>query len=217
MKDQLGTEHDYSYDKLGRILADDIANFGTGVDELIGKLETAYDERGRPTRKTSYNDDGTTPLNEVAWDYNGFNQMVTEYQEHSGSVVIADSLKVAYTYESGSNNTIRPTGIKYPHVGTASATTITTAYTSQMANALSRFDEIKDVSSTLSSFRYVGLGMTVAQKYNAAADTELTYGDAGNHYDGYDRFGRIAATLWKEGPNDLVKSAYGHNRVGGIK
>jgi YD repeat-containing protein len=216
LTDQLGTKHLYSYDNLGRILADDVDTFGSGVDRHVGKIETAYDNRGRATRKTSYHENGTTVRNEVAWDYNGFNQMVSEYQEHSGEVNRSTSLKVDYSYASGAQNTIRPTGMTYPNVDGSSATTIETAYTSQMADALSRFDEIKDGSLILSSFKYVGLGMTVAQKYDAAADTELTYGSSSNKYDGYDRFGRVARTLWKEGANTLVESKYGHNRVGGV-
>ncbi|MDF1710867.1 MAG: RHS repeat-associated core domain-containing protein, partial [Akkermansiaceae bacterium] len=69
----------------------------------------------------------------------------------------------------------------------------------------------------LSSFKYVGLGMMVAQKYNAAANTELTYGDSSNDYNGYDLFGRIAKTLWQDGSNvEQVESKYGYNRGGGI-
>jgi len=217
MTDQLGTKHSYSYDKLGRLLADSVVdNVGTGVDSSVGKLETAYDERGRITRKTSYNAAGTTPINEVLREYNDFNQLVTEYQADQGNVVTTSSRKVTYTYADGSDNTIRPTSIKYPHIQDSSATTITTAYTSQQADALSRFDELKEGSDILSSFKYVGLGMTVAQKYNEAASTELTYGDSNDNYSGYDRFGRIARTLWEEGANTLVESQYEHNRVGGI-
>ncbi|MDB4526773.1 RHS repeat-associated core domain-containing protein, partial [bacterium] len=217
MTDQLGTVHDYSYDKLGRLLSDSVVgNFGTNVDQAIGKLETGYDERGRVIRQTSYNTAGTVPSNEVVREYNGFNQMVAEYQEDQGDVVKTNSWKVTYAYEDGSSNTIRPTSLKYPHIQTSNATTITTAYASQQADALSRSDEIKDGSDILSSFKYVGLGMIVAQKYNAAANTELTYGDSSNDYNGYDLFGRIAKTLWKEGSNTLVESEYGRNRVGGV-
>lgn len=219
MTDQVGTKHDYDYDKLGRLLSDSVVgNFGTNVDQTIGKLETGYDERGRVIHNTSYNTAGTGKVNQVVREYNNFNQLVTEYQEHSSTFDPDTSRKVTYTFADGANNTpIRPTGIKYPHTETAtSSTTIAFAYTSQQSDALSRFDEIKEGSDILSSFKYVGLGMMVAQKYNAAANTELTYGNSSNDYNGYDLFGRIAKTLWKEGTNTLVESEYGHNRVGGI-
>ncbi len=216
MTDQLGTVHSYAYDKLGRLLTDSTGTFGTGVDNAVGKLESGYSNRGLLIRAATYNTAGTGVLNEIAWDYNGFNQPLAEYQEHAGAVNKSTSLKVGYTYADGSANTTRPMGMKYPHAGSDSALTLTAAYTGTMADALSRSDEIKDGSTVLSSWRYVGLSMVVAQKYNAAADSELTYGNSGNDYNGYDRFGAIAATLWKSGSTVLVESLYGRNAIGGI-
>jgi RHS repeat-associated protein len=215
-KDQLGTKHLYERDKLGRLLADTVDAFGSGVDDLIGKLETAYNQRGLVTRKTSYNKAGTVPINEATWEYNDFNQAITEYQEHQGDVVTTNSLKVTYGYENGNANTIRPTSIKYPHVGSASATTIEMAYSTQKADALSRFDQLKEGSAILSSFRYLGMAMPVAQKYHTASNVELTYGNSADNYSGFDRFGRIEKTLWEKGSTPLVESRYGHNRVGGV-
>ena len=215
--DQVGTARSFTYDKLGRLLADTVTAFGTGVDNAVGKLENGYNERGLRARATSYNTAGTTKLNEVAWEYNDFNQPVAEYQEHAGGVNTATSLKVGYGYANGSANTTRPTSVKYPHVGAASAATVDFHYGTTMADALSRIDEIRESGTTLSSWRYVGLGMVVAQKYDAAADTELTYGSAADTYSGYDRFGRIVATLWKTGTTVLVESKYGRDTVGDIE
>src|SRR5690606_22434215 len=80
----------------------------------------------------------------------------------------------------------------------------------------SRMDELKEGSAILSSFRYVGLGLPVGQKYDAASDTELTYGDSTDGYVGYDHFGRIVHTLWKSGSTTQVESRYGRNAVGGV-
>ncbi len=58
-----------------------------------------------------------------------------------------------------------------------------------------------------------------AQRFEQSSgwtNTELTYGDSSNAYHGYDRFGRIAATLWKSGATVLVESQYGRNAVGGL-
>ncbi len=46
--------------------------------------------------------------------------------------------------------------------------------------------------------------------------TELSYGSSGDAYAGYDRFGRIAETLWKTGTTVQVHTKYGHNRAGGV-
>lgn len=215
--DQLGTVHAYDYDKMGRLISDSVSAFGSGVDTAVGKLSNGYNNRGLLIRSSSHNTAGTTVLNEIAWDYNGFNQPVAEYQEHSGPVDRDASLKVGYSYADGSANTIRPTGIKYPHVGTGSATTVAIEYSGTMANALSSPDQIKDGSDVLSSWRYVGLGMIAAQKYDAAANAELTYGDSSDAYSGYNAFGEIAATLWKSGSTVLVESQYGRNAVGDVE
>ena len=217
LADQLGTIHVYSLDKLGRLLADTVSSFGSGVDTAVGKIENAYNERGLGIRAASYDTAGTSKLNEIAWVYNGFNQPVTEYQEHSGGVNTSTSLKVVYSYADGSLNTTRPTGVKYPHTGSGgTATVIDWAYTGQLAAAISRIDEIKQSGTILSSWRYVGLSMVAAQKYNAATNTELTYGSSADGYAGYDRFGRIIETVWKSGGSELVHSQYGRNAVGGI-
>src|SRR5690606_531898 len=120
-----------------------------------------------------------------------------------------ESLKVGYSYANGSANTIRPTGIDYPHVEEEPATTtIIIDYALPMADALSRPDQIEQGSSVLSSTRYAGLSMLVERKYDAAADTVLSYGTPTDGYAGYDRFGWIAATLWKVGSTSLVHSQY---------
>jgi YD repeat-containing protein len=127
--DQLGTVHSYAYDKLGRLLSDSVVGaFGSGVDTAVGKLSHGYTNRGLLLRSTSYNSAGTTVRNEIAWEYNDFNQPIFEYQEHAGAVNKATSLRVGYTHASGAANTLRPTGIKYPHVGSASATTLAIEY-----------------------------------------------------------------------------------------
>ena len=58
---------------------------------------------------------GGTVVNDVERVYNGFRQLITEYQEHDGAVSTETSLNVQYSYADGSGNTIRLTGITYPN------------------------------------------------------------------------------------------------------
>lgn len=88
--------------------------------------------------------------------------------------------------------------------------------------SISRPDAIKESSTMLASFRYLGLGTVVGQKYDAASNADLTMenggiGDAGDKYTGLDRFGRLVETIWKSGSTELVHSRYGRNRVGGVE
>ena len=217
MTDQAATAHAYAYDKLGRFLSDTaVVPSGSAVDATINKLENAWNERGLLRRAASYATAGGAKANEVQWDYNAFDQPVTEYQEHSGAVNTGTSKKVVYDYADGSANTIRPKGLTYPD-----GTVITTDYVSTLAGNLSRPDAVKESSSTLASFKYLGLGTLTNLKYDAGSATELTMqngggGDAGDIYTGLDRFGRLVETIWKTGSVEKVHTTYGRNRVGGV-
>ena len=211
MTDQLETAHSYGHDTLGRLLSDSVTAFGGGVDDTVSRLETGYNERGLVSRSSSYDTAGTGIVNEVVNQYNDFNQAIIQHQEHAGAVDSLTSAKVQYSYADGSANTVRPTGIINPD-GTA----IVTAYSSTQADALSRHDQVKEGTAVLSSWRYLGLSAVVAQKYDAASNTELTYGSAADGYAGFDRFGRLIETLWKCGSTELVHSSYGRNRASGV-
>src|SRR5690606_9167016 len=144
-----------------------------------------------------------------------FNQPVTEWQEHSGAVT-GTSLKVQYAWANGAANTTRQTGITFPN-GTA----LSIAYDSALADALSRPDALKESSTTLASFAFLGLDTLIRQRYAAASDPAPTMqdggtGDAGDIYTGPDRFGRLVPTTWATGSSDQIDTCYGRNRVGGV-
>ena len=216
MTDQAGTTHGYAYDKFGRVL-EDAATFpgGSILDETVKKITRSYEVRGMLEAVSSIGS-GTTVLNEVKLTYNAYGQLARDYQEHDGAVN-SGTLFVAYSYADGSANTIRRTGVTYPD-GT---TTISTGYDGTAADALSRPDAIKEAGTTLCTYRYLGAGVFIGVKYDAASGVELTYedggtGDAGDQYTGLDRFGRLIETLWKKGADKQVHSKYGRNRFGGV-
>ena len=216
MRDQAGTKHGYGFDKFGRITIDTVSVFGTNIDQTVKTLTRSYEVRGMLEKVGSLGT-SATPLNEVLLTYNAYAQLAKDYQSHSGPVNPASTLNVAYSYADGSTNTVRRTGITYPD-GT---TTITTAYLGTAADALSRPDALNEGSATLCSYRYLGAGVFIGVKYDAASDVELTYqdggtGDAGDKYTGLDRFGRLIETLWKRGTAAQVHSKYGRNRFGGV-
>jgi RHS repeat-associated protein len=223
MKDQAGTTHGYAFDKFGRIVSDAVSAFGSGIDQTVKAITRSYEVRGMLEKVSSLGIDSTpTPpvevvRNEVLLTYNAYAQLAKDYQSHVGPVNTASTLSVAYSYADGSANTVRRTGITYPD-GT---TTITTAYVGADAAALSRPDALKEGSATLCSYRYLGAGVFIGVRYDAASNVELTYedggtGDAGDKYTGLDRFGRLIETLWKKGTAAQVQSKYGRNRFGGV-
>ena len=212
-KDELGIIHGYSYDKLGRPIVDEVSAIPSGIDSHVNRIETGWNTRGLRSRTTSKSGPSTV-RNEVKWDYNDFNQPVTEFQQHGGAVTTG-SMKVTYGYEDGTGNTTRRKSMKYPHTGTGAAPVLNLNYVTQQANALSRFDQLKLDTTTVGTFKYLGMGTLVEQQN---PKTTLSYGNAANNYDGFDRFGRPVATLWNKtsGGASLVQSTYGRNRVGGI-
>jgi RHS repeat-associated protein len=211
LRDQAGTEHGYTYDKLGRLLADAAGNFGSGIDDTVNKLEYAYNQRGLRTRATSYLTADDSEANEVRWDYNDFNQPVTEYQEHGGAVDPATSRKVLYAYADGSANTIRRESLTM-----ASGTVQNYHYSTGLPNDLSRPDAVRESSTDIATYRYLGLGSSVGVDYPVPA-VALTYqhgssGDAGDQYTGLDRFGRVTDLRWNKSGTALVSSQYGYDR-----
>ena len=202
MTDPNGSVHDYAYDKVGRLLSDTASTIASGIDTTVGKLETAYNERGLMIRNTSKNAAGSSVLNEVKSAYNDFNQKITEWQEHGGAVNTSTSLKVQYSYASGSANTVRPTGITYPN-GTA----ITTAYGGTIADAISRPDAVKESTTTLASFAYLGLGTLVDQKVRCRHQRRLDGAERRHRRRG--RQIHRPGPLRPPGRNDLEKRLYG--------
>jgi RHS repeat-associated protein len=217
--DQISTAHEYSYDKLGRLIMDAVTAFGSGINDTIEKLVWGYDNRGRLVRAASLEKTTEDVLNEVYREFNDFNQVTYEHQEHNGEADIGVSPKVGYSWANGSSNTIRQTGFTYPNAGTFDID-----YGSGLDSSLNRPLALKESSTTFASMRYLGLGVQVGLKYDAASATQPTYltyenggtGDAGDIYTGLDRFGRLVETLWKTGSTKQIESQYGRNRVGGV-
>jgi YD repeat-containing protein len=85
--DRNGNVHAYTLDVLGRQTSDAVTTLGAGVDGSIRRIATAYDTGGRPYLFTSYNAaSGGSIVNQVQDAFNGFGQLITEYQATSGAV-----------------------------------------------------------------------------------------------------------------------------------
>lgn len=110
--------------------------------------------------------------------------------------------KVQYTLSemlSGANHS-RLTGIVYPNGRTVSYDYGTG---SGLNDTISRLDSLKDGSTVLEGYSYLGLGSVVVRSHPSPG-VDLTYakrsgesnGDAGDQYIGLDRFGRVADQRW---------------------
>jgi len=193
------------------------------VDGSVRRIETAYDGQGNAYLVTSY--DATTSgniVNQIQRAFNGLGQLITEWQSHSGAVNTSTTPKVQYTYSempSGANHS-RLTGIVYPNGRTVSYDYGTG---SGLNDTISRLDSLKESSTVLEGYRYLGLG-TVVVRSHPSPGLDLTYvkrsgesnGDAGDQYIGLDRFGRVVDQRWVVASSGTAtdRFQYGYDRDG---
>ncbi|HEY5311273.1 MAG TPA: hypothetical protein VIK18_02095, partial [Pirellulales bacterium] len=216
--DQNGTTHAYLFDLLGRPTDDCVKFLGTGIDGSVCRISTTYEIRGLVAGVASY--DNATPgqgnvVNDVEYQYNQFQQLIVEYQSHSGAVNTWTSPKVGYNYLSGGGNSIRPTGIIYPN-----GRTLTYSYGTSGGDSdqLSRIEAIIDSDGTmLVQYTYLGLGTFVQADYpQPQVRYDLITGAGADPYAGLDQFGRVIDCLWYNynTSTDVVRVQYGYDQAG---
>jgi YD repeat-containing protein len=170
-QDRNGNVHTFSYDVVGRITSDAVTTLGSGVDGAVRRLETAYDTGGRAYLFTSYDAASSgNVVNQVQRGYNGLGQLTVEYQAHGGAVNTGSTPKVQYAYSemaSGANHS-RIVSMTYPN-----GRVIDYTYGSGLDTSISRLTSLKDGSTTLESYDYLGLG-TVVRRAHAQSGVDLT-------------------------------------------
>ncbi|MBN8628150.1 MAG: RHS repeat-associated core domain-containing protein, partial [Planctomycetes bacterium] len=214
LTDQNGTEHEYRYDLLGRATDDVVAVLGAGIDGSVRRLGRSFDVRGLPQQLTSYADAaGTTVVNQVQNQFNGFRQLTTQYQAHDGTVNTASTARVQYGYADGSANTARPRTLTYPN-----GRVLTHDYGAANSDddRLSRIESLDDVGSVARvAYTYLGLSSFVK---SFCPEPQLTWTllggtDPANPYPGLDRFGRTIDCLWTNAAATVDRVQYGYNRA----
>jgi RHS repeat-associated protein len=218
--DRNGTVHQFTFDPVGRLIADIVPTVGSGINADTLAVETTYDGAGNPYLLTTYNNVSYGPgsvLTQIRREYNGLGQLVKEYQEVNGAVNSSTTPKVQYAYSftnTGTMNHSRPTTLTYPN-----GRVLTHNYASGINNDVSRLSSITDGSITLESYDYLG-SSTVVRRGHAQPGVDLTSiklsgepnGDAGDQYTGLDRFGRIVDQRWTAGTTAKDRTQYGYDR-----
>lgn len=217
LEDINDTVHEYTFDVMGRPVADKVTSYDSGViDNYALRQETAYDSAGRAYLFTNYSAaSGGSVRHQVQREYNGFGQVTKEYLQIGGAVTTTTTPKVQYAYSTSGNHS-RLTAMTYP----TSTQVLSYLYTGG-DDTISRLSGLDYDGDTIEEYGYLGLG-TVVKRAQPEADIEMTYidvgtGDAGDQYVGLDRFGRIADLTWKEYGSSSVKLdhfKYGYDRNG---
>jgi RHS repeat-associated protein len=235
--DQRLVIHAYSFDLLGRQTQDAVISLGSssssstsssssssgsgntsGVDGTVQRIGRTYEVRGLLQNITSY----TSPIvgqgvvvNDVERVYNSFEQLVTEYQEHSGAVNTSTSVYVQYQYADGSSNTIRPTALIYPN---GRVLTYSYGTSGSVDDALSRIASLIDNDGVthLANYTRVGRGMFVEQSSpEPQIAWSLINGTGIDPYTGLDQFNRVVDNRWYNTATsaDLDRIQHGYDRA----
>ena len=224
LTEQRGCVHEFDYDKLGRQIHDRVTTLGDGVDDAILRLSTTYEVRGMVQTLSSWNNASATSgdvVNQCLFQYNDFQQLIADYQEHDGAVNTSTTPVVQYGYANGSSNTIRPTTLMYPN-----GRVLYYGYgtTGGINDAISRIGSLIDDDGTthLADYSFVGMGLFVvvdytdpSVKYTLVSLTGTNDPDTGDIYVGWDRFGRVKDCRWYNygGSTDVARLQYGYDRA----
>ncbi|WP_075088780.1 RHS repeat domain-containing protein [Verrucomicrobium spinosum] len=167
-----GTVHEYVYDKLGRLLDDQITTLAAHLDGAVRCIGNGYDLRGLPAKVTSYDAaSGGSVVNEVEFVYDAFGNLKEDWQSHSGAVN-GSTPKVGYTRTNGANNTLRLTRLTYPNGETVDP------HYGPMHQASSHFNRVEALKAPgdfgdMVEYTYAGVGWQVEAIYNGQFGDEI--------------------------------------------
>ena len=220
--DQRGVVHEYSYGEsgtpaAGRPTRDDVTTIpgGSGVDDSVLSIVTAYDDLGRVRLISSYSyvSGVGDPVNQIEHVFDGWGNLAVEYQSHDAEVDEEITPAVQYTYADGADENgraafLRLTDISYPNdpngVNGPNGQNVHYNYNTGVQAAvdeiMSRLSSISDSESgeTDAAYTYLGAGTIAVEDY-AQSQVKLDYDPAGdNSFTGLDRFGRVVDQIWTD-------------------
>lgn len=197
-----GTVHEYDYNKAGAMTEDRVTVLAEGLDDAVLRIDYSYNNRGQSWKVTSYDAaTGGSVVNESAFEYDAFGNLIKDWQSHAGAVD-GSTPKVAYEFTSGAGNQMRKVSVTYPN-----GRVVEYLYgdTDSMDDHLNRVsaEKVTGEGQNLVEYRYVGRSWQVRLTY-PEPDIMCDYrkqmgqpdGDAGDPYNGYDRFGRTVDMPW---------------------
>ncbi|MBL4697771.1 MAG: hypothetical protein JKX70_02955 [Phycisphaerales bacterium] len=208
--DQNGTQHAFTRDELGRVLSDNVMNFGADIDDAVAEITTGYDDHGRVTGVHSW-DDAVTPveLNSVEYVYTPLHQIKEIIQNVDVDGGASDK-KIEYDYinaepSANGGNYSRLSAVRYPSQAGGATNSYELDYSGTINDAISRVNGL-DVpgwakSDALVRYTYMGTGAVVKVDYpSGLIGLDSTKGPSGSsamgEYPALDRFGRVVWHAW---------------------
>jgi hypothetical protein len=155
---------------------------------------------------------GGTVLNQARYEHNNYGQRVSTYQAQTGAVNVSATPRVQTSFADGAANTVRPVSLTYPDGRVVS---FDYGAAGSMNDRCSRIAALKQGSTTLAEYEFLGLG-AVVQQTSPEANLRMTLVDltgsndpeTGDLYGGLDRFGRLVRGMlvrsWRGGLASMV-------------
>ena len=220
--DQRGVKHSYTYDYAGDELTDTVTNFGnlssTNGSEWANEIATSYTDLGQVYQVTTFS--GSTIKNQVQDSYDGWGDLVQEYQADFGAVG-SGTPSVQYLYGDGyslyTENEpslyLRLTQITYPDGSQVSYGYGNSGTANNLMSQLTTITDSGISSSTLASYNYLGADTLVTECYTQP-DVTLDY--SANNFAALDQFGRVISQDWTQGTSSTLLDGYSYlyNSVG---
>jgi len=226
--DGCGSTHTYLRDVLGRIYLDGVTSLGGNVDPTIRSIKTQFDSVDRAYLFSSCSDTGgATIVNQVQRNYNDLSQLTEEYQAVSGAVNTSSTPNINWSYVdlASSANNSKLLSMTYPN-----GRVLNYNYNSGIDTSISRISYLSDNygSTHLEEYSYLGLSTPVLEHHPepgmdytmiVQSGDSPTTGDAGDQYNGLDRFGRLVDCRWLTtgtGTPAIDRFQYGYDRVNNL-
>jgi RHS repeat-associated protein len=182
----------YTFDARGQLISDEVTTLGAGVDGAVRKIAYSYDTLGNLQRVTSYNA-ANEIVNEVVRQFNGFGQLIREYQAVVGEVE-SGTPYVQYDFsEAAGGNHSRLAKITYPN-----GFELWYTYAAGLDSNVSRVTSFSDTPEWVVVEELVYQGEQIVGR---------------NHYNNinslitFDDFGRVAEVDWQYGVDSFSRYA----------
>ncbi|MEM9109413.1 MAG: hypothetical protein AAGC72_05265, partial [Planctomycetota bacterium] len=233
MTDQRGVQKNYFYTDEGWLDYKNITLATGGTWTAVGDLRKAYTygDIGEALTVTSYSDAaGTTITSQIQNAYDGFYNLVTEYQQHGAAVNTSTSPSVQYAYDTSLSGSYYDKAYRLKTTTYPNGRVIHHTYDGHVVDGASIDDRIAranglaDDSTTtpgtpgdsITAYSYLGSGR-VAIKDLPTPEIKLDYfGGTPGTYAGLDKFNRITDQRWVayggSADEDLIHIAHDYDQ-----
>jgi len=188
-----------TYDTAGRETARIVDTVGTGFDNAVRRIETAYTALGQVETVTQFDaTSGGDELDQVKYLYDGWGNVTNFRQDMDDTVDASGFFDVEYAYAKATTgrNTIRRTSQAF------GGKTFTLNYASgddpdvNHENPASRVFSIQDGGTTLVKYDYLGAGQVVGTMYDQPDVMSKQYSTTAGAYPDLDIFNRVTTSKW---------------------